>query len=203
MGINPADVLVFPKIQAIVRDNGTAEVVVAGNSRAVETAASLQQLRENALAIVVREAQTLDRPVRVQIEDPEGHGELIVTPDGDKKSVSYIAKAARRRAEHPVAMPAVATDIETALAASGGPITPSDVRHEPISEIPPAASVPAGTAMSSTPETLPAPAPEAEESTDKAQPERNLLPSQRPRVGAGYEGLARRADSDGFPDGPL
>src|SRR6476661_74719 len=99
MGINPADVLVFPKIQAIVRDNGTAEVVVAGNSRAVETAASLQQLRENALAIVVREAQTLDRPVRVQIEDPEGHGELIVTPDGDKKSVSYIAKAARRRAE--------------------------------------------------------------------------------------------------------
>lgn len=162
MGLNPADVLAFPKIQAIVRDNGTAEVVVAGNSRAVETAGSLQQLRENALAIVVREAQTLGRPVRVQIEDPEGHGELIVTPDGDKESVSYIARAARRRAEHPLAMPSVATDIETALAASDGPIIPSDVRPEPI-RITPAAPVPTGTVMSSTPETLPTPAPEAKE----------------------------------------
>lgn len=159
MGLNPADVLAFPKIQAIVRDNGTAEVVVAGNSRTVEIAESMQQLRENALAIVVREAQTLDRPVRVQIEDPEGHGELIVTPDGNKESVSYTAKVARRRAEPPLATPALAIDIETALAASARPITSSDVRPEPIGEIPAAAPVPTGTAMSFTPETLPAPAP--------------------------------------------
>lgn len=163
MGLTPADVLAFPKIHAIVRDNGTAEVVVAGNSRAVETAESLQQLRENALAVVVREAQTLDRPVRVQIEDPEGHGELIVTPDGNKESVSYTPKAARRRAEPPLATPTLATDIEMALAASAGPIISSDVRPEPIGEIPAAAPVPTGTAMSSTPETLPAPVPEVEE----------------------------------------
>ena len=56
MGLNPTEVLAFPKIQAIVRDNGTAEVVVAGNSRTVAPAESLQQLRENALALVVGEA---------------------------------------------------------------------------------------------------------------------------------------------------
>ena len=35
------------------------------------------------------EAQTLQRPVRVRIEDPEGHGELIVHPDNKIESVSY------------------------------------------------------------------------------------------------------------------
>jgi cellulose biosynthesis protein BcsQ len=164
MGLNPADVLVFPKIQAIVRDNGTAEVVVAGNSRAVETAESVQQLRENALAIVVREAQTLDRPVRVQIEDPEGHGELIVSPDGSKESVSYVPKPARRRAEAPAAKtPAAATAMQTEPVEPAQPIVSSDVRPEPISETPATTPVPTGTAMSSTPETLPAPAPAMEE----------------------------------------
>jgi hypothetical protein len=53
MGLNPAEVLAFPKIQATIRDNGAAEVVVAGNSRNVASAESLPQLRENALAVVV------------------------------------------------------------------------------------------------------------------------------------------------------
>jgi cellulose biosynthesis protein BcsQ len=99
MGLNPTEVLAFPRIQAIVRDNGTAEVVVAGNSRTVAPAESLQQLRENALALVVGEAKTLNRAVRVAIDDPEGHGEVIVSPDGSKESVSYTPKPARRRAE--------------------------------------------------------------------------------------------------------
>jgi cellulose biosynthesis protein BcsQ len=101
MGRNPTEVLAFPKIQAIVRDNGTAEVVVAGNSRTVTPGGSLQQLRENALALVVGEARTLNRAVRVAIDDPEGHGELIVSPNGSKESVSYTPKPARRRAEAP------------------------------------------------------------------------------------------------------
>ncbi|MBO1269502.1 MinD/ParA family ATP-binding protein [Arthrobacter cavernae] len=135
MGLNPADVLAFPKIQAIVRDNGTAEVVVAGNSRNVQTAESLQELRENALAVVVGEARTLNRPVRVQIDDPEGHGELLVSPDGSKESVSYTAKAPRRRAEPP---------------ATTAP-TPATV------------PAPRGNAMTPTPETTTPPAPAVEE----------------------------------------
>src|SRR6476620_8224843 len=120
MATAPTEVLAFPKIRAIVRDNGTAEVVVAGNSRIVPAGESLQDLRNNALALVVSEAQTLNRPVRVQIEDPEGHGELIVHPDNKIESVSYEARPARRRAEAPEPTPEkpapVAIDTVPALA---------------------------------------------------------------------------------------
>ncbi|MET3176035.1 UNVERIFIED_ORG: cellulose biosynthesis protein BcsQ [Arthrobacter sp. UYCu721] len=105
MGTTPTEVLAFPKIRAIVRDNGTAEVLVAGNSRVVPAGDSIQDLRNNALALVVGEAQTLRRPVRVQIEDPEGHGELIVHPDNKIESVSYEPHPARRRVEAPETTP--------------------------------------------------------------------------------------------------
>ncbi len=100
--------MAFPNIRAIVRDNGTGEVVVAGNSRVVPAGDNVQELRSNALALVVVEAQTLQRPVRVQIEDPEGHGELIVHPDNKIESVSYEARPARRRAEAPETTPETA-----------------------------------------------------------------------------------------------
>ena len=106
MGTTPTEVMAFPNIRAIVRDNGTAEVVVAGNSRIVPAGESLQELRNNALALIVGEAQTLQRPVRVRIEDPEGHGELIVHPDNKIESVSYEPAPARRRAEAPETTPA-------------------------------------------------------------------------------------------------
>ena len=93
MGTTPTEVMAFPNIRAIVRDNGTAEVIVAGNSRVVPAGESVQELRNNALALIVGEAQTLQRPVRVQIEDPEGHGELIVHPDNKIESVSYDPRA--------------------------------------------------------------------------------------------------------------
>lgn len=107
MGSTPTQGMAFPKIRAVVRDNGTAEVVVAGNSRIVPAGDSLQELRNNALAVVVSEARTLQRPVRVQIEDPEGHGELIVHPDHTIESVSYEARSiSRRRAKAAAKTPA-------------------------------------------------------------------------------------------------
>lgn len=105
MGTTPIEVMAFPNIRAIVRDNGTAEVVVAGNSRVVPAGDSVQELRNNALALIVGEAQTLQRPVRVQIEDPEGHGELIVHPDNKIESVSYDPRQTRRRVEAPETTP--------------------------------------------------------------------------------------------------
>jgi len=105
MGTTPTQVMAFPNIRAIVRDNGTAEVVVAGNSRVVPAGDSVQELRNNALALVVGEAQTLQRPVRVRIEDAEGHGELIVHPDNRIESVSYEPAPARRRVEAPETTP--------------------------------------------------------------------------------------------------
>ena len=109
MGSTPTEVMAFPKINAIVRDNGTAEVIVAGNSRHVAAGESMHELRSNALDVVIGEAKTLQRPVRVQIEDPEGHGELIVHPDHTIESVSYEAHSSRRRrAEAPKATPKAA-----------------------------------------------------------------------------------------------
>jgi cellulose biosynthesis protein BcsQ len=138
MGTTPTEVMAFPNIRAIVRDNGTAEVVVAGNSRVVPAGDSLQELRSNALALIVGEAQTLQRPVRVRIEDPEGHGELIVHPDNKIESVSYEPTPARRRAEAPetttkAAVPAI---IETVPAQE--PVAPP-TESEPVPD--PAAPV--------------------------------------------------------------
>jgi cellulose biosynthesis protein BcsQ len=84
----------------------------------------VQDLRNNALALVVGEAQTLQRPVRVQIEDPEGHGELIVHPDNTIESVSYEARPARRRAEAPETTPETVapTVIDTVPVAAPEPV---------------------------------------------------------------------------------
>ena len=132
MGTTPTEVLAFPNIKAIVRDNGTGEVVVAGNFRVVPDGDSLQDLRNNALALVVGEAQTLKRPVRVQIEDPEGHGELIVHPDNKIESVSYEPRPARRRAQAPETTPETVAPavIETVPVAAPEPIpAPRAARH--------------------------------------------------------------------------
>ena len=124
MGTTPTEVLAFPNIRAIVRDNGTAEVVVAGNSHVVPDGDTLQELRDNALALVVGEAKTLQRPVRVQIEDPEGHGELIVHPDNKIESVNYEPHPARRRAQAPETTPETVAPavIETVPVAAPEPV---------------------------------------------------------------------------------
>ncbi|WP_104141240.1 chromosome partitioning protein ParA [Arthrobacter sp. ZGTC131] len=178
MDLHQADVLAFPKINAIVRDNGTAEVVVAGNSRTVPAAASLQQLRDNALTIVVREAQTLKRPVRVHVDDPDGHGELIVRPDSSTESVSYTAKTVRRRAEASAttAAPAVPPALESDPVKPGPPAADTD-GPEPSSKARATVHVPTGTVMPPTPETTSAPAPAEEDPTRRSLKETSFLVS--------------------------
>ncbi|KUM39324.1 chromosome partitioning protein ParA [Arthrobacter sp. EPSL27] len=139
MGTTPTQVMAFPNIRAIVRDNGTAEVIVAGNSRIVPAGESVQELRSNALALVVGEAQTLQRPVRVQIEDPEGHGELIVHPDNKIESVSYDPRQTRRRAEAPETTPQTVAPaiIETGAAPAPEPVaTPTESAPAPSAAAP-------------------------------------------------------------------
>jgi MinD-like ATPase involved in chromosome partitioning or flagellar assembly len=146
------EVLAFPNIKAIISGNGTAEVIVAGNSQVVPDGSTLQELRDNALALVLAEAQTLQRPVRVRIEDPEGHGELIVHPDNRVESVSYEAKPIRRRAEAPTttpetAAPAVIKTVPTAAivpekASVSQPASPRPAAAQPVPESAAAVSVP-------------------------------------------------------------
>ncbi|MBE4720540.1 chromosome partitioning protein ParA [Pseudarthrobacter sp. AB1] len=175
MGTTSTEVLAFPNIRAIVRDNGTAEVLVAGNSRIVPAGDSVQDLRNNALALVVGEAQTLQRPVRVQIEDPEGHGELIVHPDNKIESVSYEPRPTRRRVEAPETTPETVapTVIDTVPVAAPEPVAvparpiaaaavdrqpwpPNPVETEPATEIPePAQPSAAGAEVPQTTATVP------------------------------------------------
>lgn len=132
MSTTSVEVLAFPSIQAIVRDNGTAEVIVAGNSRIVPEGDSLQALRNNALALIITEAKTLQRPVRAKIEDPEGRGELIVHPDGKIESVAYEARTTRRRAEAPTTTPETVAPalIQTVPLAAPAPVEPTPVPEE-------------------------------------------------------------------------
>ncbi|KQQ96384.1 chromosome partitioning protein ParA [Arthrobacter sp. Leaf141] len=155
------EVLAFPNIKAIISANGTAEVIVAGNSRVVPEGTSLQELRDNALALVLTEAKTLQRAVRVSIEDPEGQGELIVHPDSRVESVSYDTKPTRRRAEAPTtpetAAPAVIRTVPTAAPAPVRAPEQPTVR-KPVSPRPAAVQVPAAATVDAAPAAAEAPA---------------------------------------------
>ena len=177
MGTTPTEVMAFPNIRAIVRDNGTAEVVVAGNSRVVPAGNSVQELRSNALALVVVEAQTLQRPVRVQIEDPEGHGELIVHPDNKIESVSYEPSPPRRRAEAPETTPATVAPAIIDTVPAHPRLPPRNRSQLPLLRRLRRRGAP--------------------------QPEGNLVPGQRPGAGTGHPGLAGNTHAPGTPDGPL
>ncbi|WP_350006070.1 chromosome partitioning protein ParA [Pseudarthrobacter sp. WHRI 8279] len=167
MSTTSTEVLAFPNIRAVVRDNGTAEVVVAGNSRIVPAGESLQDLRNNALVLVVGEAQSLNRPVRVQIEDPEGHGELIVHPDNTIESVSYEARPARRRAEAPEPKTPAPTVIETPAPAPESAAAPAEPTTAAVAAVDRQPWPPNPV----TPETTPAPA----VATEEAPPTRRSL----------------------------
>lgn len=151
------EVLAFPNIKAIISANGTAEVIVAGNSRVVPDGSSLQELRDNALALVLTEAKTLQRAVRVSIEDPEGQGELIVHPDNRVESVSYDTKPTRRRAEAPTTTPETVAPpvIETVPTASPTPARPAveekPVAPEPANQPVAAAHAPAAATVEAAP----------------------------------------------------
>ncbi|WP_346769078.1 hypothetical protein [Crystallibacter degradans] len=87
MSPSNTEVPAFPQVRAIVRANGTGEVIIAGNSRPLE-AENETLLRKNALDLITRQAEILGRPVRVTTDGPEGQGELILSPDGSIEEIS-------------------------------------------------------------------------------------------------------------------
>jgi MinD-like ATPase involved in chromosome partitioning or flagellar assembly len=100
MTTSQTEVPTFPHIRAIVRANGTGEVVIAGNSRPINAADEIS-LRREAMTLIAAQASVLGRPVRVYTEGPEGDGELIVYPDGNIEEVIVETNGRRRRAETP------------------------------------------------------------------------------------------------------
>jgi hypothetical protein len=86
----------FPKINAVLRTNGTGEVTINGTSHAIEAADEAAVLTD-ALRLITETAVQLGRPVRVSTTDPDGQGLIIVSPDGVVSEAAPIKPASRRR----------------------------------------------------------------------------------------------------------
>ncbi|SDI92380.1 Cellulose biosynthesis protein BcsQ [Arthrobacter subterraneus] len=151
MTTSQTEVSTFPHIRAIVRANGTGEVVIAGNSRPID-ASDETALRREALTIVTDLAGVLSRPVRVYTEGPEGDGELVVHPDGNIDEVTAETKGRRRRAEKPVSTPSPPTivhiDEEGTEDKESFAQEPSSAPEPPITSVPSSVPAPAPEVLS-------------------------------------------------------
>ncbi|WP_419707551.1 ATPase [Promicromonospora sp. NFX87] len=71
----------WPRIDAIVREDGSGEVTIDGTFHPI-TAGSLEEARVEVLRKVTENAARVGRPVRASATGPEGLWNLIVHPDG-------------------------------------------------------------------------------------------------------------------------
>ncbi|MGK3958492.1 MinD/ParA family ATP-binding protein [Arthrobacter sp. R4] len=85
----------FPKINAVLRTNGTGEVTINGTSHAIEAADEAAVLGE-ALRLISETAAQLGRPVRVSTTDPDGQGLIIVSPEGVVSEAAPIKPTPKR-----------------------------------------------------------------------------------------------------------
>jgi cellulose biosynthesis protein BcsQ len=85
----------FPKINAVLRTNGTGEVTINGTSHAIE-AADESAVLTDALRLITETAVQLGRPVRVSTTDPDGQGLIVVSPEGVVSEATPIKPASRR-----------------------------------------------------------------------------------------------------------
>ncbi|MFJ4264688.1 chromosome partitioning protein ParA [Paenarthrobacter nicotinovorans] len=90
----------FPKIDAVLRANGTGEVTINGTSHAIQAEGEAAVLSQ-ALQLITDTAAQLGRPVRVSTTDPDGQGLIVVSPEGIV-SEAAPAKPSSRRKQDPV-----------------------------------------------------------------------------------------------------
>lgn len=94
----------FPKIDAVLRANGTGEVTINGTSHAIQAEDEAAVLSQ-ALRLITETAAQLGRPVRVSTTDPDGQGLIVVSPEG-VVSEEGTAKPSSRRQQNPTPAPA-------------------------------------------------------------------------------------------------
>ena len=114
----------FPKINAVLRTNGTGEVTINGTSHAIEAADEAAVLSD-ALRIITETAAQLGRPVRVSTTDPDGQGLIIVSPEGVVSEAAPI-KPTSRREQDPLPVTA-SPSLETAKATTTAAPAPTPV----------------------------------------------------------------------------
>lgn len=117
----------FPKINAVLRTNGTGEVTINGTSHAIEAADEAAVLSE-ALRLISETAAQLGRPVRVSTTDPDGQGLIIVSPEGVVSEAAPTKPASRRQQDPlPVTVPSPAEPANAKAAPATVPVaTPSE-----------------------------------------------------------------------------
>ena len=153
----------FPKINAVLRTNGTGEVTINGTSHAIEAADEAAVLSD-ALRIITETAAQLGRPVRVSTTDPDGQGLIIVSPEGVVSEAAPIKPTSRSGSRTPLPVTA-APSLETAKATTTAAPAPTPVSvpdDSPSEEAPAqaadAAPVTFGAAVTPAPAEGPAPA---------------------------------------------
>ncbi|WP_455837049.1 MinD/ParA family ATP-binding protein [Pseudarthrobacter siccitolerans] len=114
----------FPKINAVLRTNGTGEVTINGTSHAIEAADEAAVLSD-ALRIITETAAQLGRPVRVTTTDPDGQGLIIVSPEGVVSEAAPI-KPTPKREQDPLPVTA-APSPETAKATTTAAPAPTPI----------------------------------------------------------------------------
>jgi len=125
----------FPKINAVLRTNGTGEVTINGTSHAIEAANEAAVLND-ALRLITETAVQLGRPVRVSTTDPDGQGLIIVSPDGVISEATPIKPTSRR--EQDTLPVTAAPSLEPAKATTTPAPTPVSVPDDSPSEEAPA-----------------------------------------------------------------
>jgi MinD-like ATPase involved in chromosome partitioning or flagellar assembly len=116
-----AEAATWPRVEATLNPDGTAEVSIGGTVHTV-TAATVDEARPQVVALIAQRAAQLGRPLRALTRDPAGEWPIIIHADG--------TVAADEDAE-PRPRPTHAAD--TPLAADEQPATPA-VPTEPAAE---------------------------------------------------------------------
>lgn len=168
----------FPKINAVLRSNGTGEVTINGTSHAIEAADEAAVLTD-ALRIITETAAQLGRPVRVSTTDPDGQGLIIVSPEG-VVSEAAPTKPATRRQQGPLPVKVPSTSTPTDAKAPAAPATDSAATETEDAPERPSAAAPAtfGAAVGQAQEPAPATAaPEPEPSPRRSLKDTSFLVS--------------------------
>ena len=117
----------WPRIDAIVREDGSGEVTIDGTFHPI-SASSLEEARVEVLRRVTENAAQVGRPVRASATGPEGLWNLIVHPDGTV--VPEEDELAPPSSPTPQAPPAASTPVPAAEPMPG-PADPADPTTAP------------------------------------------------------------------------
>ncbi|GGM42170.1 ATPase [Promicromonospora citrea] len=152
----------WPRIDAIVREDGTGEVTIDGTYHPISTG-SLEEARVEVLRRVTENAARVGRPVRASATGPEGLWNLIVHPDGTVvPEEDEVAPASAPTPQAPAASPPASPGIPPA---TGAPTqAPGPLFESPVFE-----DVPAEPDPEDTVRRVPSPGPAPDADAD-AQP---------------------------------